>query len=55
MILRGNVPGGVNFHAVLRPEMIALRVGDRTCIAAPRWLTDDERHRLIAALEALDD
>jgi hypothetical protein len=48
--LTGNLPGGPEFSASISRDVIALRVGDRVCLANPQWMTLDQALRSAAAL-----
>jgi hypothetical protein len=48
--LTGNLPGGPGFSVSISRDVIALRVGDRVCLANPQWMTLDQALRSAAAL-----
>ncbi len=48
--ISGDLPSGAKFAASISRDAIAVRVGDRVCLAAPRWMTADQAQ---AAADAL--
>jgi hypothetical protein len=51
--IAGSLPFGPGFSFVMRRDLIALRVDDRVCLAAPDWMTREQAtaagHALIEA------
>jgi len=40
--IAGSLPSGPEFSAVIRLDLIALRAGDRVCLAAPMWMSREQ-------------
>ncbi|MDR6117251.1 hypothetical protein QE370_000435 [Aeromicrobium sp. SORGH_AS981] len=50
----GTLPGDDrDYDAMVGADSIALRVGDRACLAAPKWMTSEQAHVVIDQLTAL--
>lgn len=52
-LISGTLPGGPEFAALIAVDLIVLRVGDRVCIAGPRWLSPEQAARAAEALRAV--
>ena len=53
--LRGTLPSGSTFAAVVERDMIALAVDGKVCCAHPRWMTPDEARAVASALLAASE
>lgn len=51
--LGGTVPSGESFQTVISPRVIALRVGDRICVAHARWMSPVDARSAAEAILAL--
>jgi hypothetical protein len=48
--ITGSLPSGPEFAASISRDVIALRVRDRVCMAAPRWMTTEQALEAASAL-----